>query len=181
MLSFSLYGIIMKQLNFFEECLPSSVITKKGGIAWKLFIDGASRRNPGQSGAGIYLFKDEDQIYKKGFYLGIKTNNQAEYMALLLGIFYAKKHISKDDTLYIFSDSELLVKHMKGEYKIKSVELKKLFDLAFVLLDQINYSFCHIVREYNSLADEMANAGIDKKIKVPLEFIKFLSAHDISL
>ncbi len=171
----------MKQLNFFEECIPAHLTTKKGGIAWKLFIDGASRKNPGQAGAGIYLSKDEDQIYKKGFYLGIKTNNQAEYMALLLGIFYAKKHIGKDDTLYVFSDSELLVKHMKGEYKIKSIELKKLFDLAFVLLDQIKYSFCHILREYNGLADELANAGIDKKVKVPQEFIKFLSAHDISL
>lgn len=171
----------MKQLNLFEECIPPNVVVKKGTFVWKLYIDGASRKNPGHAGAGIYLSQDDKQVYKKGFYLGIKTNNQAEYIALLLGIFYAKKHIAAEDTLYIFSDSELLVKHMKGEYKIRSLELKQLFDLAFVLLANIQYSFCHILREYNTLADSMANEGIDKKVKIPEEFIKLLYAHDISL
>jgi ribonuclease HI len=173
----------MKQLNLFEECITSSSVVKphKKDVHWKLFIDGASRKNPGHAGAGIYLLKDDDQIYKKGFYLGVKTNNQAEYLALLLGVFYAKKHIGRDDTLYIFSDSELLVKHMKGEYKIKSLELKKLFDVAFIILDQMQYTFCHILREYNGVADELANAGIDKKIKVPQEFITFIAHYDLSL
>lgn len=171
----------MKQLNFFEECIPADVKTKKGATEWKLFIDGASRKNPGLAGAGIYLIKHTHQVYKKGFYLGVKTNNQAEYIALLVGIFYAKKHIDLSDTLYIFSDSELLVKHMKGEYKIRSVELKQLFDLAFVLLNQVNYSFCHILREYNTVADELANEGINKKVKLPQEFVDFLYAHEIQL
>jgi ribonuclease HI len=171
----------MKQLSFFEDCIPSHVGVKKGAVAWKLFIDGASRKNPGYAGAGLFLLKQDKQIYKKGFYLGMKTNNQAEYIALLLGIFYAKKHIGPDDTLYVFSDSELLVKHMKGEYKIRSLELKQLFDLAFELLTNVRYSFCHILREYNTIADALANEGIDKKIKVPEEFLKILHAHDIPL
>lgn len=174
----------MKQMNFFEECIPADVGVKKGAVGWKLYIDGASRKNPGYAGAGIYLSKQEKQdkqIYKKGFFLGIKTNNQAEYMALLLGIFFAKKYIAQDDTLYIFSDSELLVKHMTGEYKIRSSELKQLFDLAFVMLKNVKYSFCHVLREYNTVADSMANEGIDKKVKVPEEFLKLLHAHDISL
>lgn len=171
----------MKQLSFFDDCIPSHVGVKKGGVAWKLFIDGASRKNPGFAGAGIYLIKQDEQIYKKGFYLGMKTNNQAEYMALLLGIFYAKKYIVPEDTLYIFSDSELLVKHMKGEYKIRSLELKQLFDLAFVLLTNVRYSFCHILREYNTAADAMANEGIDKRIKPTEEFLKLLRVHDIVL
>ena len=171
----------MKQLNFFEECIPSDVGVKKGAFGWKLFIDGASRKNPGIAGAGIVLLKENEIVFKKGFSLGIKTNNQAEYLALLLGIFYAKKHIGTDDTLYVFSDSELLVKHMKGEYKIKSAELKKLFDCAFILLGGMRYSFCHILREHNEVADAMANQGIDKKVKLPEEFIKLLMSYDTTL
>ncbi len=171
----------MKQLSFFDDCIPSSVIVKKGAISWKLFVDGASRKNPGLAGAGIFLLKEEELIYKKGFFLGVKTNNQAEYLALLLGIYFAKKHINANDVLYIFSDSELLIKHMKGEYKIRSLELKQLFNCAHLFLSNINYSFCHILREYNGIADALANEGIDKRTPMPGEFQKIMHQYEISL
>jgi Ribonuclease HI len=57
---------------------------------FKLFVDGASRNNPGQAGVGIYLLKDGEPVEKQGLYVGVKTNNQAEYLALLLGLLFLK-------------------------------------------------------------------------------------------
>ncbi len=172
----------MKQMSFLHDILQTPVVPEPSlVVTWKLFIDGASRKNPGNAGAGVYLMKNDEIIFRKGFFLGCKTNNQAEYLALLLGIFYAKKYVQPKDLLTIFSDSELLVKHMKGEYKIRNAELKLLFDFAFVLLDGLHYSFCHVLREYNVHADALANEGIDKKIKIPQEFFTLLHAHGIQL
>ena len=85
----------MKQLSIFDEAFKK--IEKKCGDGtrgyWKLFIDGASRNNPGPSGAGFLLLKDDKPVEQKGFFLGSKTNNQAEYFALLIGIFFLKKHL----------------------------------------------------------------------------------------
>ncbi len=172
----------MKQMSFLHDISQTPVVPEPLlVVTWKLFIDGASRKNPGNAGAGVYLMKNDEIVFRKGFFLGCKTNNQAEYLALLLGIFYAKKHVQSKDLLTIFSDSELLVKHMKGEYKIRNAELKLLFDFAFVLLDGLHYSFCHVLREYNVHADALANEGIDKKIKIPQEFFTLLHAHGIQI
>lgn len=171
----------MNQLNLFQECIPAAHDDKHKGIQWKLFVDGASRNNPGPSGAGIYITKNDIPFFKKGYFLGTKTNNQAEYLALLLGILQCKKHHTGKDKLYVFSDSELMIKHIKGEYKIKNPELKKLFTFAFTLLEGMNYSFCHVLREFNQEADAMANHGIDKKGKVPEEFKALLLRHGIEV
>lgn len=172
----------MKQMSFLHNDAPKHHVSEPlSSITWKLFIDGASRKNPGNAGAGIYLLKNDEVVLKKGYFLGNKTNNQAEYLALLLGIFYAKKYVQKNDLLLIFSDSELLVKHMKGEYKIRNAELKLLFDFAFIVLDGLHYSFCHVLRDYNVHADALANEGIDKKIKIPQEFFSLLHAHGIQI
>lgn len=171
----------MSQLKLFNTCHPTPPEPKVGGARWTLFIDGASRKNPGLAGAGVYLLKDDMPSFQKGFYLGHKTNNQAEYLALLLGIFHAKEHLKKIDALYIISDSELLIKQMKGEYKVKNLELKELYTLAHVLLKEISYTLCHVRRENNIEADELANAGIDKKGKVPESFKTLLQTHGITL
>lgn len=169
----------MKQLHLFEpdsELLP---IQKTPSHAYTVFVDGASRNNPGDAGAGIYIEKDGYPLEKRGFYLGVKTNNQAEYMALLLGVFYAKKHLSPTDTLSIVSDSELLVKQIKGLYRVKQAELQQLFLMAKQLLHSVTYSISHVLRENNIQADAMANYGIDKKIVPPQEFLGLLKHHDI--
>lgn len=170
----------MKQQTIFDcSDLPQEV--KKSAQEYKLFVDGASRKNPGQAGAGIYLLKNNEPIYQEGFYLGIKTNNEAEYLALLIGIFSCKHIMYPDDVLYIVSDSELLIRQMKGEYKIKKPQLKKLSSLAFELLMGFNYSFCHVMRNYNKEADALANSGIDKGSPLPSDFVAFLVSHDLSL
>lgn len=168
----------MKQLTFLD-CTDPVRTPKESSHAWKLFIDGASRNNPGQAGAGVYLLKDEKEAYQEGFHLGIKTNNEAEYLALVAGIFMAKPLLFPDDTLYIVSDSLLLVNQIKGSYKVKKPELKKLHELAFFLLNGVNYSVCHVLREFNKDADRLANKGVDAGTPLPNEFLKLLESYAI--
>lgn len=141
---------------------------------WSLYIDGAARNNPGPAGVGIYLLENNVPVLKQGVFLGDKTNNQAEYIALLLGLWYTLKYINSTDKLVIKSDSQLLVRQITGEYKIKNKELEKLYYYAKNILNNLNYRIVHIVRADNKVADSLANFGIDKKISVPPEFVSFL-------
>ncbi|MCX5922484.1 MAG: ribonuclease HI family protein [Candidatus Dependentiae bacterium] len=171
----------MKQLKLFDND-PHEQSTKKTEPAhWKLFIDGASRNNPGPSGAGIYILKDSELFQKHGFYLGSKTNNQAEYFALLLGLFIVKQHMQLHDTIHIISDSQLLVRQIKGEYRVKNEDLKTLHKFAKHLLHEMHAQMFHVLRIDNQEADEMANYGIDKKVKPPQAFIAMIKQHDVSL
>lgn len=136
-------------------------------IEWHLFVDGAARNNPGPAGAGIYVTKGGEPVIKQGFFLGNKTNNQAEYMALILGICQVVGHMAPHDTLKIFSDSELLIRQIKGIYAVKNKELRILHERVKTLLSPLSYSVQHVLRERNAIADALANDGIDKKIKVP--------------
>ncbi len=171
----------MKQLSILSDCSDPIRPTKKAATVWKLFIDGASRNNPGISGAGVYLLKDEKPIYQEGFYIGIKTNNEAEYLALLLGIFSCKRLLYPDDLIYVISDSELLVKQIKGDYKVRKPELKKLYAIVSLLLHNVNYSFCHVLRQYNKDADKLANKGIDDGTPVPKDFLTLMHNHGFSM
>ena len=146
---------------------------KQSPQRWQLYVDGASRRNPGLSGAGIYLLKNNVSVVKQGFFLGIKTNNQAEYLALLLGLFFAQRHMAEDDVVLINTDSELMVKQLTGEYSIKNPVLLELYGCIKIRLMQINYTVRHVMRKDNSVADKLANIGIDKRFPVPQEFYTF--------
>ncbi len=171
----------MNQLKLFDNCYPESTVQDEEKNQLHLYIDGASRNNPGPAGVGIYLFNDEKTLVSQGFYLGRKTNNQAEYYALLLGVFFAKKFLGPNDVLYIFSDSQLLVRQITGHYKIKNIELKKIFSVVISLLSDFNYHICHILRDCNKKADALANIGIDRKMEVPREFTLLLRTYDITL
>lgn len=125
-----------------------------------LFTDGASRNNPWKSGAGWIAYDENKKvifIWKK--YLWIKTNNQAEYSALLEWI---KESVSKNPSeINIFLDSELIVKQLNKEYKVKNKDLKKLFEEVLWLLSGQNWSAKHVRRELNKDADRLANEAID--------------------
>jgi len=167
----------MKQLNFLNsEPKDTTPLTH-----WHLYVDGASRNNPGPAGAGICFIKNGKVQVKKGFFLGNKTNNQAEYMALLVGLYCAQEYIKEGDQLSIFADSQLLVRQMNGEYKVKDAQLKLLQNLAFHLLMPYDYTLQHVLRDQNAHADEMANVGIDKKVKLPQEFLTLLQKHEIHI
>ncbi len=142
-----------------------------------VYIDGASRGNPGEAGIGILMKTgDGDTIFSAAGYAGKMTNNQAEYNALIAALTKLKKshqtHSGQSNTtlITIFSDSELVVKQLNGQYKVKEPELKKLHEIVRKLMGEISakIEFKHIRREQNREADRLANAGIDSKIPLTL-------------
>jgi ribonuclease HI len=173
----------MKQLSLFElePQAPALKPQAQERVHWKLFIDGASRNNPGPAGAGMYILKDGEFYESQGYFLGSKTNNQAEYLALLLGLCMLKKVVRKDDLIHIVSDSQLVVRQIKGEYKVKNEELKQLHAVAQTWLKEMDAHIFHVLRIDNANADEMANLGVDKKRKVPHEFLTALQRYGISI
>jgi ribonuclease HI len=146
-----------------------------------IYFDGASRNNPGPAGAGIYITQKDTVLFRQGFYLGSKTNNQAEYLAFLLAIFVVEKILCIKVPMSIFSDSELLVRQMIGNYRVKNKEIAKIKRAIDPLLENKKFTISHILREKNSVADKLANQGINKKTPPPPEFIKYLEQHDITL
>ncbi len=141
---------------------PVQVPAVKGG-ALSLYTDGASRGNPGEAGAGFVVYDSEDQeIAGEGVYLGKGTNNFAEYQALIHGIKLARQFTPSHLDLYL--DSQLIVKQVQGEYKVKSQQLKPMYQQVMGLLAELkSWRIFHVRRELNKRADELANQGIDEK------------------
>ena len=130
-----------------------------------IYTDGASRGNPGDSAYGFAILKDDEILYKGNGYLGEKTNNQAEYIALLEGL---KKLLELDinKNVIIYMDSQLIVRQIKGVYKIRNKKLKEYYKKIVKLLDKIeNWNIKHINREENKVADQLANYAIDSYIE----------------
>jgi ribonuclease HI len=146
---------------------------------WTVFVDGAARGNPGPAGCGIYVIKNQEELIKKGFFLGEKTNNQAEYIALLLAVFLIKNKQQKlglkKIALTIHSDSELLIRQMGGIYKVKNAVLQRINSLVETMLLDIPHKFIHVMREKNKIADKLANLGVDKKVQLPKDFLDFVA------
>ena len=131
---------------------------------YSLFTDGGARGNPGHGAVGIVIEKGKEVIFAKGKYLGDDlTNNQAEYRAIIGGLEVAKK--MEIDEIKCFLDSELVVKQLNGEYKVKDAQLKALNEKVKKLEEDFKkISFHHIPREKNKLADEMVNEALDKQV-----------------
>lgn len=153
---------------------------KKQHTLWELCVDGASRNNPGPAGAGVFIKKNGSVFKQAGYYLGTKTNNQAEYLALLIGLFLLEKYAQAGDNVRVVSDSELLVKQINGQYRVKQEQLKPLHALASLTVEKLGCVVTHVLRDENTHADELANQGIDKKITVPEAFIQLLERHAIT-
>lgn len=133
-----------------------------------VYTDGGSRGNPGISGYGLVIYDDSNQkiIYKESKFLGIKTNNEAEYLGLIAALEWIdKNHLQFEiSKVNFFADSQLLIRQLQGIYKVKSPNLSPLFIKAQQLLNKmaLNYSFKDIRRESNELADKLANQAMDK-------------------
>jgi len=125
------------------------------------YIDGASRGNPGPAAAGFTLADSAGtQLQAKAFFLGRATNNIAEYTSLVKALEAAKK--IGTEQLVIFSDSELLVRQINGQYKVKSEQIRPLFRQAVNLLGEFkNWRVRHITREKNEQADELVNQALN--------------------
>ena len=130
----------------------------------KLYTDGGSRGNPGPSAIGYAILEINDKLIKKeSKYLGITTNNQAEYQALKQGLEMCQ-HMGYG-MINVFMDSLLVVNQMKGIYKVKNRDLWPIYDSVREYLSNFKHvSFTHVPRELNKLADSMVNECLDNQI-----------------
>jgi len=144
----------LKQRSLFADPTPRYAVP----VA---HIDGGARGNPGPAAYGVVIRDAEGKPSAElAQYLGVQTNNFAEYSALLAALEYA--HKQKLPGLKVFSDSELLVKQMNGEYKVANPELKKLFSRAQELARGLQqFSVQHVLRSYNREADRLVNQVLD--------------------
>ena len=125
------------------------------------YIDGGARGNPGPAGYGVHIELPDGSFEELHGPLGIATNNVAEYSGLLAVLQWAIAHGHKD--LHIRADSELLVRQMRGEYKVKHPGLQPLVARARVLIAQLDrVRFEHVRREQNKDADRLSNLGMDE-------------------
>ncbi len=126
-----------------------------------LHTDGGARGNPGPAGIGFVLQIDTDNVFAVGEYIGKTTNNQAEYTALIKGLEKAKKEGVKDIRCYL--DSELVVKQLNGQYKVRHVDMIPLYEQVQKLRSAFDHiTFSHILRSKNAKADKLVNEAIDK-------------------
>jgi len=127
--------------------------------------DGGARGNPGPAGAGFVIEADGAVMCSAGRYLGEVTNNVAEYEALIWGLENVRAHGFSE--VSVFADSELLVKQVKGLYRVKNEGLKPLFTRVMQLVREFRgFEITHVRREENAAADAMANAAMDERATV---------------
>lgn len=129
----------------------------------KLYFDGASKGNPGKASLGFVIYDQNDNIIKTyNEYLGIRTNNYAEYMGLLRGLEWAIKNDIRD--IKIFGDSQLVIYQMMGKYQCRNVNLIPVYQKCKELIPLYfhSVSFHHVFRNANTLADQLANEIFQK-------------------
>ncbi len=127
---------------------------------YTVYIDGASRGNPGPSGAGAIIYDGKDEVKKLTKYLGEGTNNEAEYEALIMAL---KEAVDlKFFSVRFFSDSELLVKQINGDYRVLDSKLEKLYTRAYKEIHKLSsFQIIFLGRRKNKVADALANKAID--------------------
>lgn len=130
----------------------------------KLYTDGGSRGNPGPSASGFVLLDETNNVIKKsGIYLGVTTNNQAEYHSLKFGLEEAHKLGAREVQVYM--DSLLVINQMKGIYKVKNRDLWPIYEAIKQLAKNFKkVTFAHVPREFNKLADAEVNETLDAEL-----------------
>lgn len=130
-----------------------------------IYTDGGARNNPGPAGAGAVIVDAHGKVLKEvSKFLGVQTNNWAEYEAVILGFETAKKLGLKDAEIEFKLDSELIARQLSGEYQIKEPNLFSQFIKVhnFMVKDFPNVTFTHIPRAENAEADRLANIAMDR-------------------
>lgn len=141
-----------------QDSLP---FKPSGGGRIDIHIDGAARGNPGESGIGVLIEEENGRSREVKKYLGTRTNNQAEYTALITALESAREY--KNREIRIFTDSLLLANQMNGLWKVKHPEIKELYGKAKGLIEGFSrVTISHIPREENTEADRLANLAIDE-------------------
>lgn len=128
---------------------------------YQIYSDGASRGNPGPSGIGAVILKDDEIVHEISKYIGQTTNNVAEYEALLAALDYCVK--KKLSPVEILADSQLMIRQLTGHYKVKHPNIIPLHEKARKYLAHLDVTdFKHVPREQNKHADRLSNEGIDR-------------------
>ncbi len=130
-----------------------------------LRTDGASRGNPGHAASGVVVERTDGTLVARGKqYLGVMTNNQAEYRALIAGLKAVARYAPTAVTVYM--DSELIVKQMNGQYRVRDEALRSLYEEARAAAKQLPLvTITHVLRGKNALADKLANEALDEQAK----------------
>ncbi len=158
----------LDELKEIEGFVAQEIRSRKGDPA-KIrkvitYTDGASRGNPGHAGIGVLIFDEADQkLFQDHQYIGVCTNNEAEYRALLAAL--DRAYEMTQDEVECFLDSELVVRQLNGVYSLKSEKMAKFFEEVKSRVKKFNtVRFHHVPREHPrlQLADKLANKGIDE-------------------
>jgi ribonuclease HI len=149
---------VPKGAGLFGESEPE----RKAIAAYQANVDGGSRGNPGPAAYGVVVRDPRGEIVARlKKYIGNNTNNVAEYFGLIAALDYAQNHGIR--ALRVESDSELMVKQMRGQYKVKSEELKPLFERAKKMSATFeSFRISHVYREQNKEADALVNQALDE-------------------
>jgi ribonuclease HI len=149
---------VPKGAGLFGETEPE----RKAIAAYQANVDGGSRGNPGPAAYGVVVRDPRGEIVARlKKYIGSNTNNVAEYFGLIAALDYAQNHGIR--ALRVESDSELMVKQMRGQYKVKSEELKPLFERAKKMSQTFeSFRISHVYREQNKEADALVNQALDE-------------------
>ena len=130
-------------------------------MRYQLFCDGASRSNPGDASIGISILLDGKEVHTISKKIGIATNNEAEYQALIDGLNYCVDNSIKE--IEVFLDSNLVVEQVNKNFKVKAGNLKVLNSKVDDLIQAFNFiEINHVYREENKRADQLANMALDK-------------------
>ncbi|OGC46515.1 hypothetical protein A2V49_00500 [candidate division WWE3 bacterium RBG_19FT_COMBO_34_6] len=131
-------------------------------MIYSLYTDGGARGNPGPGAIGVVIYdENKNKIYELSKYIGMSTNNEAEYTSLIEGIGSALDKGIKN--LNVFMDSELIIKQVNGSYKVKNERLKVFYNKLVLLRKKFDFiNFVHIKREENKQADLLVNEALDK-------------------
>lgn len=162
-----LQGILLRSAQRAQEhrSQPPPLPSRTQQKEFFIHADGASRGNPGEAGVGAVIADDQGRTIKelKNF-LGVATNNVAEYQAILMAL---RKALDLGaGSVLVYTDSELVARQLRGEYRVREEHLKDLHRQALELLSQFGkYAIQVIPREENRRADQLANEAIDQKIK----------------
>ena len=123
-----------------------------------IYVDGACSGNPGPMGIGVVIYKGRTNVMEVSEYVGEGTNNKAEYLALIRALETADKLNEKE--IHIRTDSQLIEKQVKGEYKVKNAGLKPLKAKVDKLMKEMKVKVEHVSREQNQRADELAKRAV---------------------
>jgi ribonuclease HI len=160
----------VKVMNFeyerYQEPKSISTDTSLDTTSLKIYSDGGSRGNPGPSASGYVILTEDDELIKaNGVYLGITTNNQAEYKSIKFALQDALELGGK--YIAVFMDSLLVINQLKGTFKIKNEALYPIYrDIKELVTQFEGVTFTHVPREFNKLADAEVNKCLDEELNI---------------